>query len=66
MAFTDCATGKTFWVEDATNSLRKRYLEVTAPVHFEGEMSYAVVRGSLKGTGVMKAMMEDRKREREL
>lgn len=47
--FLDCATGKTFWVEDATKTLGKRALAATEPVHYDGEAVWCQVRGKLTG-----------------
>lgn len=47
--FQDCATGKTYWMEDATNSLGKRAFAANDPVHFDGEAAWVQVRGMLKG-----------------
>ncbi len=46
---TDCATGKTYWIEDKTGLLAKKAKEVTEPVHFDGEPSYAILSGNLLG-----------------
>ena len=46
---TDCATGKTYWLDDKTGLLAKKAAEVTAPVHYDGEPSFGVFSGKLMG-----------------
>lgn len=56
---------KVFEIEEGTRALvyqdgDRIVLKPLSPRHIHG------LRGSLKGTGVLQALMEDRKREREL
>lgn len=46
---TDCATGKTYWLEDKTGLLVKKATAATDPVHYDGEASFGMLSGKLLG-----------------
>lgn len=46
---TDCATGKTYWLEDKTGLLVKKATAATDPVHYDGEPSFGTLSGKLQG-----------------
>ncbi len=47
--FVDCATGKTYWLDDKTGQLVKKAAAATEPIHWDGEASFGTLSGKLMG-----------------